>query len=180
MAPEQDWCLECGTAVTTRVARSPGWGVPVAIVVGVLAVAGAVLFVTIGRLDDDADKAAGGRSPTAAATPARTTASAATTKAGTTTRAGGPVPLWPRAKTAYTIVVATPSSRRAAEARARGLRAHGRDAGILRSDDYAFFGPGVWVVWRGKYPDRPAAQEAVPKVREVFPSAYVTFIRRET
>ena len=40
LAPEQDWCLECGNAVTTRVARSPGWGVPVAIVIATLAVAG--------------------------------------------------------------------------------------------------------------------------------------------
>src|SRR3989442_513836 len=25
MAPEQDWCLECGAAATTRVLRPPGW-----------------------------------------------------------------------------------------------------------------------------------------------------------
>ena len=172
LAPEQDWCLECGNAVTTRVARSPGWGVPVAIVVAVLAVAGAAVFITIGVLEDDADKAAGGSS----SVPAATRTSAGTTEA----QGGGPVPLWPRAKKAYTIVVAAPSSRRAAEARAGSLRAHGRDAGILRSDDYDSFDPGVWVVWRGEYANRPAAAKAQPNVKKVFPSAYVTFIRRKS
>ena len=172
LAPEQDWCLECGTAVTTRVARRPGWGVPVAIVIAALAVAGAALFVTIGLLEDDADKAAGGSS----SAPAATRTSAGTTKA----QGGGPVPLWPGAKKAYTVVVAAPSSRRAAERRARALRAIGRDAGILRGDDYDSFGSGVWVVWRGKYAAKPTADQAATKVEQAFPSAYVTFIRRKT
>ena len=180
MAPEQDWCLECGTAVTTRVARPPRWGVPVAIVLATLAVAGAAAFITISRLDDEADKAAGGSSSAAVTTPERT---ASTRSEPTATRASAatrPVPLWPRAKQAYTIVVAAPISRQAAETRARALRAHGRDAGILHSDDYDFFGSGLWVVWRGKYADRPAAAKAEPNVQKVFPSAYATFIRRKS
>jgi hypothetical protein len=172
LAPEQDWCLECGTAVTTRVARRPGWGVPVAIVIVTLAVAGAALFVTIGLLEDDADKAAGGSS----SAPAATRTSAGTTKA----QGGGPVPLWPGAKKAYTVVVAAPSSRRAAERRARALRALGRDAGVLRGADYDSFGSGVWVVWRGKYAAKPTADQAATKVKQAFPSAYVTLIRRKT
>ena len=175
MAPEQDWCLECGNAVTTRVARAPGWVLPVAIVIAVLAVAGAAAFITIGLLTDDSNDAAGGGSPAAATTPART-------EPIRTTAAAAPrrVPLWPRAREAYTIVVATPTSRRAAETRARPLIARGRNAGILRSDDYDFFGSGVWVVWQGRYPDRAAAERAAPKVTKAFPSAYVTFIRRKT
>ena len=172
MAPEQDWCLECGNAITTRVARPPRWGVAVAIVFAVLAVVGAAIFITIGLLEDDADKAAGGGSSVPAAT--RTSASA------TEAQGGEPVPLWPRAKQAYTIVVAAPSTRRAAEARARRLRVLGRDAGILRGDDYDFFGSGVWVVWRGKYADKPAADKAATKVKQVFPSAYATLIRRKS
>ncbi len=172
MAPEQDWCLECGNAITTRVARPPRWGVAVAIVVAVLAVAGAAIFITIGVLEDDADKAAGGGSSLPAAT--RTSAGA------TEAQRGGPVPLWPGTKQAYTIVVAAPSTRRAAEARARRLRALGRDAGILRGADYDFFGSGVWVVWRGKYTDKPSADKAATKVKQVFPSAYVTLIRRKS
>jgi hypothetical protein len=90
------------------------------------------------------------------------------------------VPLWPGARKAYTVVIAAPSSRRAAERRARALRALGRDAGILRGDDYDFFGSGVWVVWRGKYAAKPTADQAATKVKQAFPSAYVTLIRRKT
>ena len=172
LAPEQDWCLECGTAVTTRVARRPGWGAPVAIVIVTLAIAGAALFITIGLLEDDADQAAGGSSSAPAAN--RTTAGTAQAQGD------GPVPLWPGAKRAYTIVVAAPRSRQAAERRARALRALGRDAGILRGDDYDSFGSGVWVVWRGKYADKPAADKAATDVKKVFPSAYATLIRRKT
>ena len=172
MAPEQDWCLDCGNAITTRVARPPRWGVAVAIVVAVLAVAGAAIFITIGVLEDDADKAAGGGSSLPAAT--RTSAG------GTEAQGGGPVPLWPGPKQAYTIVVAAPGARRAAEARARKLRALGRDAGILRGADYDFFGSGVWVVWRGKYPDKPTVDKAATRVKQVFPSAYATLIRRKS
>jgi hypothetical protein len=204
MAPEQDWCLECGVAVTTRVARPPGWGVPVAIVVAALVIAGAAVFITIGLLTDDSNDAAGGESRAAATPPARTApakrstptkttgsaakrttpgtpaAAAPTVPGATEAQGGGPVPLWPRGKNAYTIVIAAPSSRAAAESQARAVIALGRDAGILRSDDYDFFGGGVWVVWRGQYPDRAKADKAGPKVRKVYPSAYVTFVRRKT
>jgi hypothetical protein len=181
MAPEQDWCLECGTEATSRVARPPGWAVPLAIVVVVLAVAGAALFITIGQLDDDADDAAGG-GPAAATTPGtRTATGSRSTAPGTGEAQGGaPVPLWPANREAYTIVVGAPRSRAAAEGRARALRAHGRDAGILRSSDYDFFDPGLWIVWRGKYPSRAAANKGAPKVKAVYPSAYVTFIRRKS
>ena len=32
LAPDQEWCLSCGTAVGTRIAPSPGWRMPVVIV----------------------------------------------------------------------------------------------------------------------------------------------------
>jgi hypothetical protein len=181
LAPEQDWCLECGNALTTRVERSPGWGVPVAIVAAVLAVVGAAVFITIGLLTDDAHRAAGGGSGAAKAAPAaRAKPAARTSSTAAPAPAAKPVPLWPRAKQAYTIVVAAPSSRKAAEARARSLIAQRRVAGILRSDDYDFFGSGVWVVWRGQYPDRATAEGQAPSVQKAFPSAYVTFIRKKT
>ena len=36
---DQDWCLNCGTAVTTEVAGAPAWRAPIAIVGAVLVVA---------------------------------------------------------------------------------------------------------------------------------------------
>jgi hypothetical protein len=203
MAPEQDWCLECGTAVTTRVVPPPSWGT-LAVGLGALALLAAIVVVTLNLLSDDAKQAASTPAkPAAAVAPARTTtapnqaaqprpttpaaAPPATAPATTTTetvpgaaeaRGGGPVPVWPANKDAYTLVVDSTSDRAAAEKRARELIAGGQDAGILRSDGYDFFSPGAWIVWAGQYPDRPAAEKAAPKVQRKAPSAYVTLIRK--
>jgi hypothetical protein len=186
LAPEQDWCLECGTALNTRVTRAPGWGLPVAIILAVLAVCGVAAFLIISALDDDADKAAGTTesAQTAKSTPARTTSPPSRTRTSTVPGAveaqgGRVVPQWPQARKAFTIVVGAPARRSAAEGRARALLAHGRDAGILRSADYDTFNAGPWVVWRGKYPTRAAAARKLADVKRVYPSAYVTFIRRK-
>jgi hypothetical protein len=204
MAPEQDWCLECGTAVTTHVVPPPSWGLPVAIGLGALALLAAVVVVTLNLLSDDAKQAASNPAkPAAAAAPARTTrpaerpvaqprsttpaaAPAVTTTTATTetvpgateARGGGPVPVWPANKDAYTLVVESSSDRAAAEKRAREVIAAGQDGGILRSDGYDFFSPGAWIVWAGQYADRPAAEKAAPKVQSKFPSAYVTLVRK--
>jgi hypothetical protein len=204
MAPEQDWCLECGTAVTTRVVPPPSWGLPLAVGLGALALLAAVVVVTLNLLSDDAKQSASTPAkPAAAVAPARTTtapvraaqpqpttpaaAPPATTPTTTTTetvpgateaRGGGPVPVWPANKDAYTLVVDSTSDRAAAEKRARELIAGGQDAGILRSDGYDFFSPGAWIVWAGQYPDRSAAEKAAPKVQRKAPSAYVTLIRK--
>jgi hypothetical protein len=187
MAPEQDWCLECGDEVTTKIAKPPGWRVPVAIVLGTLVIAGAAIYLVISSLDDDADKAAGGSTAATTPAPTRTAAASAPVRrratarrspaAGATTKA---VPLWPPTRKAYTVVVAAPDVHSVAEARARTLIRFGRDAGILRSDDYQSFGPGAWVVWRGKYPTRAAAEKSLPEVKKAFPSAYAAFIRRKS
>ena len=174
LAPEQDWCLECGTDVSTRIARPPGWGLPVAIVAVTLAVVAAVAVIALSALQDDADRAAGPPG----------TGAAAPGKAFGPARGGGPsspaaagVPLWPAHRRGYTIVVAAPSSRAVAVAKARAMRRLGRDAGILRSDDYDFLGAGLWVVWRGRYATRDAAERAEINVRRVVPSAYATAVR---
>jgi hypothetical protein len=193
MAPEQDWCLECGDEVSTKIAKPPGWRVPLAIVLGTLALAGLATFLILNALDDDANKAAaGGRAAAARPTTTphpRTSAArrSATAKRPARRQATGVsptpvprVPFWPTGRTGYTIVVAAPNSRPAAEVRARTLIHFKRDAGILRSDDYDFFGPGLWVVWRGKYTDRAMATKKLAEVKKAFPSAYVTFIRRKS
>jgi hypothetical protein len=203
MAPEQDWCLECGTAVTTRVVPPPSWGLPLAVGLGALALLAAVVVVTLNLLSDDAKQSASTPAkPAAAVAPARTatapvraaqpqpttpaaappattpTTTTETVPGATEARGGGPVPVWPANKDAYTLVVDSTSDRAAAEKRARELIAGGQDAGILRSDGYDFFSPGAWIVWAGQYPDRSAAEKAAPKVQRKAPSAYVTLIRK--
>lgn len=68
LRPDQDWCLNCGAAVTTHVAGAPGWRTPVAIVGVVLLLAAAGLLVAFFELSDDADQVA--RAPTPTGTPA--------------------------------------------------------------------------------------------------------------
>ena len=200
MAPEQDWCFECGNAATTRVQRPPSWGIPVAVALAALALLAAVVVVAVRALSDDAERAAsGGPQPAAATAPARTTTTAAARRPASTTPAAvpatprttatvpgareaagsGPVPVWPRGKEAYTVVAQTADERPAAERLARRLIAAGTDAGVLRSDGYDFFSDGYWVVWAGQYADRPAAERAAPAVEKRAPGAYVTFIRRQ-
>ncbi len=194
MAREQDWCLQCGNAVTTRVAQPPSWRLPVAVGLGTLALFALVVVLTIGAVSEDADEAASRAEPRPATTPARTTTSARPAPARTTTTpaaaptatvpgaaeaAGeGAVPRWPRGREAYTVVAETTSDRAGAARRARELIAAGQDAGILRTDGYDFFSDGYWVVWAGQYPDRAAAERAAERIEDETPDAYVTLIRR--
>ena len=56
LKPEQDWCLECGAAARTRIARTPAWRLPVFAVVFVIALSGAAAafaFVRLSNTDDD-------------------------------------------------------------------------------------------------------------------------------
>ncbi|HVE68763.1 MAG TPA: SPOR domain-containing protein [Solirubrobacteraceae bacterium] len=192
MASEQDWCLECGNAVSTRVAPPPGWGIPIAVALATLGLLAAIVLLAANVLSDDADEAASG-GPQRAATPTRTaparrparTAPATPPPTRTQTvpgaeeaRGGGPVPVWPSSRQAYTLVALTTGDRAGAEARARQLISAGLDAGVLRTNGYDFFSDGYWVTWVGRYADRPAADRAVARVRARAPSAYVTLIRK--
>src|SRR3954470_12918114 len=57
---EQDWCLECGAAARTRIARTPAWRLPVFAVMFVVALSGAAAafaFVRLSNTDDDLEAA---------------------------------------------------------------------------------------------------------------------------
>ena len=206
MAPEQDWCLECGAAATTRVVRPPGWRVPLIVGLAVLALLGAALAIAVGSLSDKADRAAGGSAlalavefvgndadraaagppttrqppPARHALPAAHTSTAGPQSvpgAAAATATPRPVPLWPHRRQAYSVVVPAGGSRPAAEKQARRLIRAGRDAGILQTDGYDFFTPGSWVVWVGHYPDRPSAESKLPAIAGTAPGAYVTLVR---
>ena len=78
LRPEQDWCLECGAAARTRIARTPAWRLPVFAVVFVIALSGAAAafaFVRLSNTDDDlrAAKTAASLTAPAAAPPATAT-----------------------------------------------------------------------------------------------------------
>jgi hypothetical protein len=204
LAREQDWCLECGAAVTTRVVPPPGWRIPLVVALAVLALLGVGVAVAVSSMSDDADRAAsapgsatGAAASTSTARPARSrrrvtavapaTRTVKTTPPTTTTtetvpgaaeaRGAGPVPVWPAKTQAYTVVVPTNDGRRGAEKEARRQIARGNRAGILKTDRFDFFTPGSWVVWVGRFPDRSAAEAKLKKVSAGASGAYVTLIR---
>jgi hypothetical protein len=53
VAPDQDWCLECGAAARTRLAPTPNWRLPVAALALVAVLAGIGLAVAFVALTDD-------------------------------------------------------------------------------------------------------------------------------
>jgi hypothetical protein len=50
---EQDWCLECGAPARTRLAPTPNWRAPIALVAVVVLLAGAVLAYAFTNLTSD-------------------------------------------------------------------------------------------------------------------------------
>jgi hypothetical protein len=70
LRPEQDWCLNCGAAVTTEVAGAPAWRAPIAIVGAVLVVAAIALVIAFIKLSGDSQQIAQAPAPTPVATAA--------------------------------------------------------------------------------------------------------------
>jgi len=189
MAPEQDWCLECGHAATTRLLRPPSWRLPVAIVLAVMALVGGAVALAVASLGDDADRVASrpvaplptatAERPSAGTGGATTATEPADTVPGAAEAAGSDVPEWPEDLVAFTVVLDTAASREQAEQRARALVEGGADAGILSGERYASFDPAQWVVWRGRYEraDRDKADEAAAKLRAAGLEVSVVLVR---
>jgi septal ring-binding cell division protein DamX len=73
LAPDQEWCLNCGADVGARVAETPRWRVPIIIVGTLLVLAlGAVALALIELADDDQQVAQAPPAQTAAPTPTPT------------------------------------------------------------------------------------------------------------
>ena len=58
MTEQQEWCLNCGAAVGTRVVAASGWRVPIAIAAALLAIAAIAVAIAIIQLADDTDQVA--------------------------------------------------------------------------------------------------------------------------
>ena len=53
VAPEQDWCLECGAPARTRLAPTPNWRAPIAVLCVIVLLAGVALAVAFTSLTND-------------------------------------------------------------------------------------------------------------------------------
>lgn len=88
VAGDQSWCLECGVAARTRLARTPGWRTPLvaAAAIGLAA----IVALIVAFLVVTADNAPLPTTAAPAAAPAVTTAPPATTTTPVTTVPGTP------------------------------------------------------------------------------------------
>jgi septal ring-binding cell division protein DamX len=202
LRPGQDWCLECGEAVSTRIAKSPGWRLPAAIVGTVLALGAAVLVLAFLELSDDADRAAATPAPTPTAvasavptetppaapsptspdaTPAPSPAASPTpspeASASPTPAPAGAVATWPAGEEAWTVVLLSSTGKPEAEKRAKEISDSGTPAGVLRSDDYESLREGYWVVFSGQYETQKEAQDAAEAIGAKAAGAYARFVK---
>lgn len=192
LRPDQDWCLSCGTAVTTEVAGAPGWRTPIAIVSAVLLVAAVALVFAFLQLDGEADQVAvaPAATPTPAAivpTPEPSVVPGPSGPAGPGGVSGpsgptGPVPSatpapagqiarWPEGKTAFTVILYSGETRSLARAKAKSLSSV-PGVGILRSGRFSSLRRGFWVVFAGQFDTLKAAQDAAKSAQSGAPGAY--------
>jgi len=183
LSAEQEWCLNCGAAVSTRIAGPRGWRVPIAVVGVLLALALVAVILAIVELAGPAEGVTEvAQTPTPAATPAATpsatpapsaegtatpTPSASPEGEGGTAAPAGDLAKWPEGRTAWTVVLNSSGTRDDAERIAKELAGKGvTGVGVLDSDDFESLGPDSFVVFSGTYPDRARAEEALALVRE--------------
>ena len=89
---------------------------------------------------------------------------------------GGGVPGWPKGLTAHTVVLVTSSDRAAALNVAKGARASGLEAGLIRSDPYDL-GTGLWIVYSGQFTTPEGAQRQASQLAGRYPGAYPQLIQ---
>ncbi len=187
LSAEQEWCLDCGAAVSTRIAEPRGWRASIAVVGVLLALALLAVILAIVELAGPAETvtevpqtptpAATSAAPSTTPTPAAGEEGGATpTPAPTTTPSASPegsatpaadLAKWPSGRTAWTVVLNSSGTREDAERIAGELAAKGIPGiGVIDSNDFESLGPDSFVVFSGVYDTEALAQEALSQVRE--------------
>ena len=157
LSAEQEWCLECGAAVGTRVAAPRGWRAPIAVVGVLLALALIAVILALVELAGPAEQVT-----EVAQTPAPTAAPPAPAPPG----APADLAEWPDGRKAWTVVLNSSGTRDDAERLATELVGKGvPDVGVLDSDDFESLGPDSFVVFSGRHANRRLAEEALATIR---------------
>jgi hypothetical protein len=204
VGPDQDWCLNCGAAITTQVATATGWRTPLAIVAAVLLVAAAALVFAFVELSGEADDAANqpvAQGPTGTTGPTGVTQVPTTAPTGPTgvlptgpsgtTGPTGPIDTatptqtqaptqsigrWPDGKTAYTVILFSETSYSSAQAKARTVSSL-PDVGILDSDKFSTLRGGYYVVFSGQYDTLDRAESEAEDAQSQAPGAYAKQVK---
>jgi predicted nucleic acid-binding Zn ribbon protein len=194
----QPFCLECGRRIGHEYKRPPNWRIPVALIALLVVAAGVAAGFGITALtgNDEGPKsitvttgpngeplADPGETPTAAApTPApaqpQPTAPAAPPAPAPPADNANPTgpATWPKGKQAYTVVLLTTKSKDTADETAKKAVDKGLSAGVLNSDDFKRFEPGLYVVFAGQYDNVDAASDKATQVSDDNPGAYARFV----
>ena len=185
----QPFCLDCGRRLDPGYRRPPNWRIPVALI-ALLVIAGGIAAgygvtqltnkdegpdtLTVGSGPGGATEADPGETPTAAApTPAPAPPPPAT--APVPAQPNGPA-TWPEGKKAYTVVLITTKSKDTADQTAQKAVSKGLPAGVLKSDDFKRFEPGLYVVFAGQYDSVDAASDKAREAGSDNPGAYARFV----
>lgn len=163
MAAGQDWCLECGTAVNIHVRSAPNWRIPVAIVVGVVALVVVVLVLTLNAASDSANQSV--PAVLATAPPAVHHHATAKPAAGPPAATGPTVGSWPAGVSGFTVVLAVIHDKAGATSEAKKIALTGVPVGLLFSSDYSSMRPGDWIVFSGTYTSRGGAETAATALK---------------
>ena len=180
---DQEWCLDCGAAVGTRIAEPRGWRVPVAIVGTLVALALVALVLALVELAGPAEQVtrrrrqtptppptAGGRRRRRPARPRRAPRHAGPEHDPPATAGAEHAPhrrpthrpLAGRQDRLDVIVRHSSATRAEAETGARELAGKGvPGVGVLNSNDFQSLGPGYCVVFAGHVREPGAADEAL-------------------
>jgi hypothetical protein len=169
---DQPFCLDCGRRIGQDYRKPPSWRIPVALVALLVVAVGVAAGFGITQLTDEdegpeqitvrADRPAGADQADPGeqqAPPAPTPAPAQPPPAGQAAPPPGEPTAWPKGEEAYTVVLLSTKNKSTAEATARKATQNGLPAGVLESDDYRRFEPGLYIVFAGQYDSVEAASE---------------------
>lgn len=186
LSAEQEWCLNCGAAVGTRIAEPRGWRAGVAVVGVLLALALIAVVLALVELSKDAEgvqEVAATPTPAASVAPSATptpqgaeggaTPSPVPTPSATPSgepKTGGASPglaAWPSGKTGWTVVLNSSGTREDAERLAGELATKGVPAvGVIDSNDFESLGPDSFVVFSGTFESEKEAEASLAQVRD--------------
>ena len=188
----QPFCLECGHRIGQTYRNPPNWRIPMALIALLVIAAGVAAGYGITQLtnkDEGPDTITVGTGPggSTAADPGETPPAPAPTPAPAQPQATTPAPApsepnnsgpteWPKDQKAYTVVLLTTKSKDTADETARKAGASGLEAGVLKSDDFKRFEPGLYVVFAGQYDNVDAATDKAQQVSGDNPGAYARFV----
>jgi septal ring-binding cell division protein DamX len=182
LTPEQEWCLECGSAVGTTFVEAPSWRGPVLLVATLLTIAVAALVLALVELAGDAEQVAQQPAPTTQATPpppATATPAATPTIPPASDPGTSAIGDWPAGQEGWTVVLEAAATEAAAQARAEELAQQGIPVGMLESDDFGSLEPGRYVVFSGQYDSKRAADQALTDLSDRVEGAYVRRVAAE-